>query len=578
MRRAERGYVLGALAIVALVLGFIGYRQVSGPHYTISDATYWSILLFSGRLGEFSHVYETPLALNVARFLALAVTASVAIAAVMTLLRVRWDGWMVRSFASAHTIVAGGTGPAAAAATALLSAGARVVVVDTDPRGPTGISLRMAGARVIPGDATLAATCAAARVRQARRMLVLTGDDERNLEVLGAALEAVGPDRSGGPTFHVVIEDVSVWRALAITSLVAEGVSPLEFLNLADRAALSLADALALRGPYVPDNVLIDGTGAVAQRLVVHLVRRALLVSSPITIQLGPDSGALVDALRADEPWCLEAATIRARDADDVAAVAVVCRTGSTAEALARALTHAREGAAESVLVATWNRPPVAPLRAAGIASRKLVTIAIGAEALAGQLIDSSTLEILARAKHEDYQRLALERGETVDENPSLVPWDQLPGSLKESNRRFAEMVGAQVAQLGWELRPLSHAVATDEGAVPPEVLERLARTEHDRWMEALQRDGWQPTTGAKDPHRRLHPLLVPWEELPEEEREKDRDVIRGLPRMLALVGYELVVPDREPGSATSAAPALASRGPAEANAPGGAVSDSGLA
>ena len=164
------------------------------------------------------------------------------------------------------------------------------------------------------------------------------------------------------------------------------------------------------------------------------------------------------------------------------------------------------------------------------------------------------------------------------NENPSLVPWDQLPGSLKESNRRFAESVGAQVAQLGWVLRPLSRAVPSDRGTVPPEVLERLSRAEHDRWMEALQRDGWQLTTGAKDPHRRLHPLLVPWEELPEEEREKDRDVIRGLPRMLALVGYELVVPDRERGSVTSAAPVLASRRPAEANAPGGAASDSRLA
>ena len=36
------------------------------------------------------------------------------------------------------------------------------------------------------------------------------------------------------------------------------------------------------------------------------------------------------------------------------------------------------------------------------------------------------------------------------------------------------------------------------------------------------------------------HPLLVPWDELPESEREKDRDAFRNLPQMLGLVGYEL--------------------------------------
>ena len=53
-------------------------------------------------------------------------------------------------------------------------------------------------------------------------------------------------------------------------------------------------------------------------------------------------------------------------------------------------------------------------------------------------------------------------------------------------------------------------------------------------------RDGWKPTNGAKDPDRKLHPTLVPWDELPEAEKEKDRDAIRGLPAMLARAGFEL--------------------------------------
>ena len=49
--------------------------------------------------------------------------------------------------------------------------------------------------------------------------------------------------------------------------------------------------------------------------------------------------------------------------------------------------------------------------------------------------------------------------------------------------------------------------------------------------------------SGVKDPERKTHPLLVTWEELDEPEREKDRDAIRAIPRMLARVGYALDVP-----------------------------------
>ena len=60
---------------------------------------------------------------------------------------------------------------------------------------------------------------------------------------------------------------------------------------------------------------------------------------------------------------------------------------------------------------------------------------------------------------------------------------------------------------------------------VSPERMETLARQEHDRWMNDLVRDGWTYSSGAKDPMRKTHPLIVSWEELDETEREKDRDV-----------------------------------------------------
>ena len=69
--------------------------------------------------------------------------------------------------------------------------------------------------------------------------------------------------------------------------------------------------------------------------------------------------------------------------------------------------------------------------------------------------------------------------------------------------------------------------------------IEALARIEHDRWAADLERDGWQPGP-VKDPVAKEHPLLVPWEELSEDDREKDRVAVRNLPRMLLDAGFAI--------------------------------------
>ena len=163
-------------------------------------------------------------------------------------------------------------------------------------------------------------------------------------------------------------------------------------------------------------------------------------------------------------------------------------------------------------------------------------------EALGDALLAEAGIEILARAKHDDYVARETARG-TAAHNPSAVPWEQLPESLRQSNRSFAASVGAKLAAIGAALAPLGAEAPRDDLELDEELLEDLARTEHDRWVADLQADGWRNTSGAKDPEHKLHPLLVPWEELSEPEREKDRDGVRGLPLMLARAGYRLVMP-----------------------------------
>jgi hypothetical protein len=66
-----------------------------------------------------------------------------------------------------------------------------------------------------------------------------------------------------------------------------------------------------------------------------------------------------------------------------------------------------------------------------------------------------------------------------------------------------------------------------------------MACLEHDLWRQAKEADGW--TFGKqRDDKRCTHPDLVPWEELPEREKEKNLAAVRQLPALLARIGFQI--------------------------------------
>jgi hypothetical protein len=72
------------------------------------------------------------------------------------------------------------------------------------------------------------------------------------------------------------------------------------------------------------------------------------------------------------------------------------------------------------------------------------------------------------------------------------------------------------------------------------ETLEHLAEAAHKVWMEGKLRDGWKygPVT---DKVKKIHSCLVPYSKLSESDKESDRDIVRGIPKILAVAGYKMV-------------------------------------
>jgi hypothetical protein len=148
--------------------------------------------------------------------------------------------------------------------------------------------------------------------------------------------------------------------------------------------------------------------------------------------------------------------------------------------------------------------------------------------------------ELLAPRIHEKY------RSRLTDEqkvgNESNVGWEQLKPELKLSNVAAGMRIPEILAAAGYRLEP-GKATAEEEkevGELLKKNLEALARMEHDGWQEQKRKDGW--THGSARQNELLkHDLLVPYNRLPEKEKDKDRQSILDYPELARLAGFRIV-------------------------------------
>jgi len=160
--------------------------------------------------------------------------------------------------------------------------------------------------------------------------------------------------------------------------------------------------------------------------------------------------------------------------------------------------------------------------------------------------LEGQLLEDLAEAAHEVFRQgmtardyhFGTETNEKLKTHAALVPYSELPEDLKQANRLSVRDVPAKLATIGYVMIP----ARSNEPPFnfPGDDLERLAEAEHERWCQSKLDDGWLHAT-VTDKAKKLHNCLVCWDELPEEEREKDRDMVRGIPEILARAGYAIV-------------------------------------
>ena len=80
-------------------------------------------------------------------------------------------------------------------------------------------------------------------------------------------------------------------------------------------------------------------------------------------------------------------------------------------------------------------------------------------------------------------------------------------------------------------------------GVMLPEELEQLveqmSKNVHEVWSETRIQQGWTYGEQRND-ELKTHPCLVPYEELPEEEKEYDRNTSIGTLKLIMKLGFKI--------------------------------------
>jgi voltage-gated potassium channel Kch len=593
----QRTIILPLLAVAVIVLGVVGYTRYhlpNGPHPGFWESLYHTIALF-GLNGGLSVPPAIPWEFQVARFLAPLLLFYAAVQAIIRISREPFQLATIRALARDHIVIAGLGDVGGRLASAFHDADEYVVVIEADPNHPRLEDFRHRGIRIITGSAVSPRVLAQARLDRARHLVVACGRDALNVDIAAVA-ESTVRGRDGVLTAFAHLRDLRLWRMLKAeaVAIINEPEFRLEFFNVFVTAARVMLERHppfdgAAAEPELPHHICFVGLDGVGEELVLSVAgmwrnRASSGQRLPVTLA-GPAADEDYAMLLARYPELADIVDLRHHRADIASAAfqsgsvlldedgrctvtRVYISLESDAEALAAALgLHGSPDTMQvPIVVAVTDTDAGTAEVLAGEQGRVAAVEPFGvlSEALTPEIVLRGMNEALARSKHNEYLDLRRQQGTFDPREPSNQPWEHLPEVFKASNRRFADRIGRKLQDGGWGIIPAPLIdVDAPAMALGDEEVEALARIEHDGWVADLLRDGWKPTTGPKDPEHKLHPMLVSWEELSEEERDKDRSPVRELPRMLARAGFELyrqsegvaapVQPAREPTAAPAA-------------------------
>lgn len=556
---------------VAYLLGYLGFRDhlVGKGAYSSWDFNYLALQLFILKSGDvFGDVNWK---LQLARLMAPTLTFSTAVLGIVGIYRERMKLLKV-NYLKKHVIICGLGRKGLLFTERFISRGFEVIVIEQDKDNHLVDRCSEAGGLVLFGNATDALLLHKARVDKAQYLISVCGDDGANAEVAVHAREIV--QRRKGKPLHCLVHITDPQLCLLLKqSEIHKGKRDnfrLEFFNVFDSGSKMLLEEFPpehteSQSQSDPLHFIIIGLGRLGESLTVNLSRKlhknngtsgnkaritvidrdagrkmkSICMRYP-TLETMSDLVALDMDVRS--PEFQEAAFLFNKDACEVTKIFICLDNESLGMTTALILRDKLLSCTVPIIIRMVHDSGLSSLIGKNAPQhylfRDLYAFGLLDHTCTEETVLHGTFETIACCIHNQYLESEKKKGLTLQDNPSLLSWDDLPENLKESNRQQAEHIRKKLEAVGCDIM-----LMTDWNEKLFEFsrneIEIMAMMEHERFVEERKRDGWK-VGPVKDIKKRINPTLVPWDELPEEEKNKDREVVKNLPANLAEAGFKI--------------------------------------
>ncbi len=545
------------MVALSFVLGFVGYWQMylggdsTKGAWNPADVLYKALLLFLLEADADTGSSGWPYSIQVARFLAPISVGWAAVRAAMALLddeMAVFSRWRLKG----HVVVCGTSALAVRLVEDLLAPttstkSAKVLLVGASPEEETKAWVRELGAGWIAGDAASPGVLLRARVNRASRLFLVTGDEEENCRI-AATLMHILEKANRDEALHCHIElapgSGSILKGEKVSRESMEGKFRAHVFNpirMAAREMFRQHPPHALRSPDEtgpPLHVLIIGFGRLAQEVFVQAIK---------TCHYADQQNVLITIVDDEhlKAWPRVKGTLEA-----LSLVADVLHVGSDP----RSLTHDQwntlqaRGPFDVVYIASENREE-------GVAIAHRVQEGLGQNAAPAKIVLCEQGEITSfpSRRHEgldvfhvceahtaaniarydlDRRAMAIHGDYCAKNQANAADWDAISEVERDQNRDPADHIEVKLHIAGFEGSPYEQALKISQD---PAMVELLARVEHRRWMASKVLAGFRyADIPEQDKKRKLHPCLVDYSLLPDEEKEKDRDQVRFIAELLS--------------------------------------------
>lgn len=554
------------LAIVTVISTFLGYVLQLG--LGIPEAFY-SIYSFFGGNGEVGDI-QSSLFLQIAAFSA---PLSVAMLIIFFFFQELSKWWFLTFRAKDHCIICGLGHMGMALAEDILDNHkydyTKLIIIEPDESNPNAELMRLHGAIIIHGDATNENIMKKAKAKTAKSIIALTGSDISNLEIAItlAKMQALEPKLYVHLEYR---ENEALLQSKLFQNLNIKG------FNTYDHAAQTLFMRLPLGG-----NVDTMGEGIVRVAIIgldavgLSVLYRVLNLGhfyngKPIQVDIYDNKAKEQDFLKT-YPVELDCSYWKITFHEEAAFYAqkelpydqiIFCKR-NTQESFADAMRLVRNKASllenKEVFVFADSHEMIASLVNSGKDGvfKSLFTFGEFKKICAHDVIINEALDSMAIQTNARYNDL---HGYNPKNLSPALQWKTLDPFLKDSNRMQVEHLFIklnvintylekkkyqgnyetikEVAMQRWFVHGGTMLWDEIKGAktlatyIPIDTLEKLAHTEKMRWNAFHILNGWKkldiPQDAkekiGKDKDRKLHPCLVPWEELDKVSKNHKHD------------------------------------------------------